>query len=336
MSQFIGNGAEFVARAPLPRSYSRDVVRFSTAGLPDSRRVELWEGHNARTLVGLDCHTLIDFSLEATELNLQLPRVQFAHVSGTAHVVERTQRNIDTTPADSVVVYFNLHGDAFFYHKNGCEMLRPGQAILYDADQPFMRGFAHGLREVALKIPRAIYKELSGGNSQGQLKVFDFHASPAANSHANALAGLMKDAFTTPSEDREHLEMAALDLFRVLLQGNSDGGLGHFTAARSFILQRLRDPQLSAVQVAAAIGISDRHLSRIFALHGMSVARFILTERLKAARQALTQQDTRRRTVGELAAGLGFSSHAHFSRAYKEHFGVGPLQDRRAAEGLVP
>lgn len=331
MSQFTGSAAGSVEQAPLPGPYSRDVIRFSTAGLPDSRRVELWESHNARTLVGLDCRTLIDFSLEATELNLQLPRVQFAQVSGTAHVVERTQRNINKTPADAVVVYFNLQGDAFFYHRNGCEMLRPGQAILYDADQPFIRGFAHGLREVALKIPRAIYKELSGGHSRGQLKVFDFSASHAANRHANALAGLMTEAFTTPNEDREHLEMAALDLLRVLLQGNSDGSLGHLTAARSFILSRLRDPQLSAAQIAAAIGISDRQLSRVFALHGMSVARFILTERLKAARQALTQQDTRRRTVGELAAGLGFSSQAHFSRAYKEHFGVGPLQERRSA-----
>ncbi|MHA6969065.1 hypothetical protein ACX5K5_15375 [Glutamicibacter bergerei] len=106
------------------------VIRFSTAGLPEPRRVELWEKHNSRSLIGLGCRTLNGASLEATEHNLQLPGIQFAHVAGNPHVVERTQSYISATPADAVVVYFNLEGEAFFYHRDGCEMLRPGQAFL--------------------------------------------------------------------------------------------------------------------------------------------------------------------------------------------------------------
>jgi len=40
---------------------------FSTAGLPDMRRIELWESHNAAALIGLSCHTAASDSLEATE-----------------------------------------------------------------------------------------------------------------------------------------------------------------------------------------------------------------------------------------------------------------------------
>jgi AraC-like DNA-binding protein len=310
------------------------VVRFSTAGLPEPRRVELWENHNARSLIGLGCRTLNDASLEATEYNLQLPRIQFAHVSGNPHVVERTQSHISATPTDAVVVYFNLEGEAFFYHRDGCEMLRPGQAILHDADQPFMRGFSHGLRELALKVPRPVFREISGRSSPGKPQVFDFRGTGAANSHASALVGLMKSTLATQESDGELVESAALGLFRILINGvGLDEGLGHFSAAKAFIAQRFRDPQLSAAQISVAVGISERQLSRIFAGEGVSVARFILNERLEAARQTFTVPNAARQPLGQLAAGLGFSSQAHFSRAYKDHFGITPLQDRQHTAG---
>jgi len=314
------------------------MIRFSTAGMPEPRRVELWENHNARSLIGLGCKTLNDASLEATEYNLQLPGIQIAHVSANPHVVERTHSHISVTPADAVVVYFNLEGEAFFYHRDGCEMLRPGQAILHDADQPFMRGFSHGLRELALKIPRPVFREISGRNSIGKPQVFEFGGTAAANSHASALVDLMKSALATQASDGELVESAALGLLRVLINGAGlDEGLGHFSAAKAFIAQRFRDPRLSAAQISAAVGISERQLSRIFAGEGVSVARFILNERLEAARRSFMAPTAARQSLGQLAASLGFSTQAHFSRAYKDHFGITPLQDRQhiAAGALI-
>jgi AraC-like DNA-binding protein len=306
------------------------VTRFSTVGLPEPRRVELWENHNARSLIGLGCRTLNDASLEATEYNRQLREIQFAHVAANPHVVERTHSHISSTPADAVVVYFNLAGEAFFYHRDGCEMLRPGQAILHDADQPFMRGFSHGLRELALKVPRPVFREISGRNSIGKPQVFDFRGTGAANSHASALVDLMKSALAAPTSDGELVEASAVGLLRILINGvGLDDSLGHFSAAKAFIAQRFRDPQLSAAQISAAIGISERQLSRIFAGEGVSVARFILNERLEAARRSFTLPNTVRQPLGQLAASLGFSTQAHFSRAYKDHFGITPLQDRQ-------
>ncbi|SDP82041.1 AraC-type DNA-binding protein [Arthrobacter sp. ok909] len=306
------------------------MIRFSTAGVPEPRRVELWENHNARSLIGLGCRTLNDASLEATEYNLLLPGIQFAHVAANPHVVERTRRHISATPADAVVVYFNLDGEAFFYHRDGCELLRPGQAILHDADQPFMRGFSHGLRELALKVPRPVFREISGRNSVGKPRVFEFGGSGAANSHACALVELMKSALATQESDGERVESAALGLLRVLINGaGGDDGLGHFSAAKAFIAQRFRDPRLSAAQIAAAVGISERQLSPIFAGEGISVARFILNERLEAARRSASAPNAARQPLGQLAASLGFSSQAHFSRAYKDRFGITPLQGRQ-------
>jgi hypothetical protein len=87
---------------------------FSTAGLPAARRIELWEGHNAAALIGLSCHSTVP--LEATEVNVPLGR--------------------------------------WFRDEDGTRELRPGQLLICDADRPFARGFARGLEELAIKVPR--------------------------------------------------------------------------------------------------------------------------------------------------------------------------------------
>src|SRR6185503_2793752 len=94
-------------------------VAFSTAGLPEARRVELWEDHNAATLIGLRCRTLTGDGLEATEINVQLERVHLARVRGNPHAVERDHTLIRRRPADAVALFFSLAGQAFFYDEDG-------------------------------------------------------------------------------------------------------------------------------------------------------------------------------------------------------------------------
>lgn len=135
------------------------VQAFSTHGLRGPQRVELWEQHNARALIGLHARTLNGLPLEATELNLQLAHLQFAQVTASPHVIERDARQITLNPAEAVALYFTLNGESFFYHEEGVHLQRPGELLVCDVGQPFMRGFARGLKEFVLTIPRAIFEE---------------------------------------------------------------------------------------------------------------------------------------------------------------------------------
>jgi AraC-like DNA-binding protein len=304
------------------------LTRFSTAGLPEARRIALWEEHNARALVGLQARTLTGGALEATELNLNLPQLQLAQVWGNPHVVERSVREIAAHPAEAVVAYFTLEGEGFFYHRDGCEILRPGEAILYDADQPFMRGFSHGLKELALKIPRATLSEFTGQSGLIRPKIFGFRGPQAGPVHAGALASSLGAALSGRATDWDELEKTALELLAGIL--GAAGPAGHLDAAQAFIAAQSADPRLSAGRIAAAVGISERQLSRIFAEAGTSVPGAIMDARLKAVRQQLLSPETARMPLGSLALQQGFASQAHFSRSYKEKFGISPLQDRRS------
>lgn len=290
---------------------------FSTTGLPPQRRVELWEGHNAAALIGLSCHAATP--LEATEINVPLGRIQLARVTGSAHVVERTAEVIRRSPADAVAVYVTLRGQAWFRLRDGTWELRPGQVLICDADQPFGRGFARGLEELAIKAPRASLAPLRSP------VVAAF--TPDGDPYARALARLVGRAARAERAVAAD-EGTVLDLVATLAGGRDVAPtVALRAAARCFIEEHLTDPGLGAVLVAAATGISERHLSRVFAADGTTVPRHILSRRLQLAYATLAQGGA----VAEVAARCGFTSAAYFSHAFRERFGLRAGDVRRGA-----
>nr|WP_300047129.1 AraC family transcriptional regulator [uncultured Nocardioides sp.] len=304
-------------------------AQFSTVGLPDDERVELWEGHNAEALIGLRCRTLERPPLEATVTNLPVGSIDLARVVGTPHVVERDAAMIRRRPSDSVVLYFSLVGDAFFYSEDGVLAIRPGQLLLCDADRAFMRGFSRGLEELVLKMPRAEFRDLTGVTSLDDPMVLDF--SRAGNVHAEALAQLVSRA-TRSTDPLPADEQTILELVAVLAAGpRADLNVAHRAAARSAIERHLADSTLSAARIADAIGISARHLSRVFAADGTSVPQYVMARRLDVARALLERQSAAGTTIAETARRVGFTSPAHFSHAFVDRFGLRASDVRREA-----
>jgi AraC-like DNA-binding protein len=301
-------------------------VSFSTAGLPTAQRIALWEEHNAHALIGLRCSMLGESELDATELNLQLDRMHLARVRGNAHVVERPAALIRRHPSDSIAVYLTLVGDAFFYHSDGLLTLRPGQALICDADRPFMRGFSGGLEELAIKLPRALFRELTGRPDLPAPLVRDFTgADPAAHTLARLAGRALRPAAPDPID-----EDTALGLLVTVLGGRPRAEIpAHLASARTYIDEHLTDPALSAARVAAAIGISERHLSRAFADAGPSFPQYVLSRRLDRAHALLTRSPLI--PVAEVAHRCGFGTPSRFSQAFHSRFGLRPTDVRREA-----
>lgn len=302
---------------------------FSTLGVPEDQRVALWESHNADALIELRCRTLTAALLEATEFNVQLGQLHLARVNGTPHVVERDQTLIDSRPTESVALFFTLAGDAFFYDTEGVRAVTPGQLLICDADRPFLRGFAQGLEELVLKLPRGVFCEATGLRHLDRPIVVDF--GTGTNSFALALAGQV-GAATRSDQARPTDEDALLALIAAAsgVEGRSRPST-YRVAAQAYIDRCLADPTLSAPAVAAAVGISGRHLSRVFAEAGTSVPHFVLTRRLEAARTLLTRPAAPVPTIAEVARRCGFASAAHFSRAFRSRYGERPTDVRRGA-----
>jgi AraC-like DNA-binding protein len=321
---------------------------FSTAGLAAPRRVELWEAHNAAALIGLDVHA--PGPLEATEINVQLPRARLARVTASAHAVERTEDVIARCPADSIAIYLALRGDASFTSADGTHRLRPGEAVVCATDQPFARRFAGGLEELVVTVPCSAlsgHSDASLAASLAKPKISLFSApgseSRRGGSATSATAGEVSQyaralARLAGRATRVQLplppdEAAVLDLVAVLTSGRAAApATAHRAAAQSYIEEHLASPGLGAEQVAAAIGISERQLSRVFAAEGTSVPRHILARRLALAYALLSSTRPGPETVADVAARCGFTSAAYFSHAFGRHFGQRASDLRREAD----
>lgn len=286
---------------------------FSTVGLPAARRVELWETHNATALIGLDVQA--SEPLVATELNVRLPHVDLARVGGSAHVVRRTQRVIERSPAGAIAVYLTLRGDAWFEGSGRTYALRPGNFLVSETDQPFTRGFRHGLEELVVKVDRAALAE----EPRLSTPVIASFRDGTTDQYARTLARIAGRA-TQASRPLPADQRTVLDLITMLTAGRAAApATAHRAAARSYIEEHLTKPSLGAEEVAAAIGISDRQLSRVFAADGVSIPQHILSRRLHLAYSMLSAEKAG--TVTEVAARCGFTSATYFSHAFRQHFG---------------
>jgi len=95
------------------------------------------------------------------------------------------------------------------------------------------------------------------------------------------------------------------------------------------LMQANIEEPMDADELARRVGVSRRHLERLFKQH-LSVApsRHYLAIRLQRARTLLCE--TRHSSL-QIALMCGFSSGSHFSTAYSAVFGIAPREERQRA-----
>ncbi|MBK6401297.1 MAG: helix-turn-helix transcriptional regulator [Rhodocyclaceae bacterium] len=81
---------------------------------------------------------------------------------------------------------------------------------------------------------------------------------------------------------------------------------------------------MTPTRIAEANFISVRHLHGLFQQCGTTVSKWIWDRRLKAGREDLLDSAMSTLTICEIAYRRGFNDSAHFSRAFKERFGLSP------------
>ncbi len=105
-------------------------------------------------------------------------------------------------------------------------------------------------------------------------------------------------------------------------------GLHHPALRRAVrLINDTPDAALDAITLASRVGISPRHLTRLFREQlGQSPAQYQRMQRLERARMLLRHSDA---SIREVALAAGFRSAAHFSRAYRAAFASAPSFERR-------
>ncbi|MFF4192199.1 helix-turn-helix domain-containing protein [Nonomuraea sp. NPDC001831] len=313
------------------------ISQATTEHVEPAERIHFWEDYNRRALVGLSCTSYSEHGLLARQTNIELAGLRLAEIAGNAHAIERSPQTVRSTPKDSVFATLLLKGEAVFLHENGCLAATAGELVVYDTRRPYLFGFSSSMRQILVDVPRELFAQacvaggLPGPMVFGRATAREGALVAALRSMIGGLAALR--AAPDPAE----AERAVLDLLRQLAEERTGGRPGpdayrsQLIVAEDYIDRHLHDPCLGAAQVAGVMGISVRHLARIFESTGRSPARHIVERRLVRAHAELTGPRALETTIADVAHRWGFSSQAHFARLFRARYGLTPSEARAEA-----
>ncbi|MBL1097714.1 helix-turn-helix domain-containing protein [Streptomyces sp. 205] len=103
----------------------------------------------------------------------------------------------------------------------------------------------------------------------------------------------------------------------------------------AYVDRHLGDPGLGPDTIAAAHRMSVRSLHKLFEGEGITVSRLIQRRRLRECARDLAQGDIGERTVSGVARRWGFTNPAHFSRLFRDAYGMSPSQWRDTRAGAT-
>ena len=107
----------------------------------------------------------------------------------------------------------------------------------------------------------------------------------------------------------------------------ASGPAHDFPGSVAQVIGTLSSPQSPRIAEAAeAIGMSVRALQRRLAAEGVSYEGLVAQSRLRSAVHLLERTDA---TILDIALDLGYSDHAHFTRAFRRWMGVPPREFRQ-------
>lgn len=99
-------------------------------------------------------------------------------------------------------------------------------------------------------------------------------------------------------------------------------------AVKTYLVAR-QSERITLDGVSRAVYSSPFHLARLFQRYtGIPIHRYLIRLRLRASLELLTEGE---KDIAALALELGFSSHSHFTDAFRREFGFAPSAARRNA-----
>ncbi|MDD7964471.1 helix-turn-helix domain-containing protein [Actinomycetospora lemnae] len=213
------------------------------------------------------------------------------------------------------------------------QTVAPGRLMVVDLSAPFAFSWATSGASRALQVPLdALALPVEVVRDAGPR----LDAGPLAGLVTRHIVDLFEAADRlAASEQAAAIGSATIDLVRALLASTSrrDPGVRRETLlaqVHEYVRQRLRDPDLDADEIAAVHAVSRRRLFALFADAGTSLEQTIIARRLEAAHDELGRPGARHKGIATVAHEWGFRDAAHFSRRFKEAYGMTP-RERRAA-----
>lgn len=295
-----------------------------------------WKHLVAESFVPLTARTADVEGFQGRMRSRVLDRMSIVEVTATSHEVHRTPALIAQDHERYFKLNLQLEGTGLLIQDNREAVLQPGDLAIYNTNRPYTLAFEDSTRIMVLMFPcDALSLPVDYVGQLAAVRMGSGGLSGIVGQFIRELSANL-DVLNGPSGSR--LATNALDLVSTMLHAEMDITPDRMkpqallaVSVREYIEANLADPLLSPASIAAAHFISTRHLHNVFHESGTTVASWIRTQRLEGARRDLRDPLHAGQSVGTVAARWGFLDAAHFSRTFRDAFGVSPSQWRRSS-----
>jgi AraC-like DNA-binding protein len=257
----------------------------------------------------------------------ELADLRLCRIDATRHRVLRTPREVRRDDRGSLKVVAQLHGSASFEQAGRRVVLRTGEWSIYDTSRSYVVTNPASVSHLVLLLPRERVRAL--GVRVDQVATRRFPGCGGASGLAfERLVAAFDGAPAKAQADRAADQLAELIGMAILERAGIESDCSLRASARdrvrAYVDANLRDPAMTLDDVAAAVGCSKRNLHKLFRDEGETLAAHIWQARLARIREDLSAPALRSRSITEIAFAWGFSSAAHFSRSFRERYGLAP------------
>ncbi|MFN3230719.1 MAG: helix-turn-helix domain-containing protein [Alphaproteobacteria bacterium] len=238
---------------------------------------------------------------------------------------------------DAIWLALMLDGEAVLHDDNSRFDVMPGDVIYGPAREDATLTCLTAFQMLFVRVPRvALSPRLIAPLS---LKMGHFSGRRGIRRvFANLLQSMAVVLDDITAEELRAVELALTEmLIASLADQKTVFGLGGAAGARTAHLHRicqtietmLSDPDLTPAKVAESHGVSLRYMQKLFTATGNTFSNYVRTRRLERCRADLVSPLHAQLSISEICFRWGFNGSAHFSRTFRNQYGMSPRDYRR-------
>ncbi|WP_372617359.1 helix-turn-helix domain-containing protein [Falsiroseomonas sp.] len=310
----------------------RQPLAFSTLDLPTRQQFEAWHESSAGTVdVTPTADPAAGFPAERElwalgPMALMTMRAPAARLSRSAAAARRSS-------LDHWMISIARRGERRIRTDESCLTIPAGVATISPLNEVF-ESERSDIDWLCLYLPRDLVPEIATALSASR-------GSPLDSSMGRVLSAFLVQLAAEVPYLGETEQARVVESTRAIIAASISPSAEAMAAAQAqlelvqlsrvkvIIRQHLRSAILTAERLSRLAGVSRSQLYRLFEHQG-GVARYIQSERLRAACRALAAPEGGR-DISAIAEDVGFFDPSAFSRAFRREFGVSPREFRAAA-----